>query len=125
MMHLYDEKVMRFAKERADDKYEDTYTKSYLYLYKIHDRHYGLKLKRCPDEIAMIARSAMASSLSVKLAYANGEFKCSAEECLDYLTGLHFDLMHIDQTRTDEIIKESKRILEMVPFTIEPYFKVF
>jgi AcrR family transcriptional regulator len=124
MMHLYDEKVMRFAKERADDKYEDTYSKNNIYLYKIHDRHYGLNLKRCSDEISMIARSAMASSLSVKLAYANNELNCTAEECLDYLTSLHFTLMYIEEKRIDEIVAESKRILDLISFKIDPYFKI-
>ena len=88
MLHLCDPNVMRFIKEHADEKHEDTFSQSVVHLYKIHDRRYKLKLKRCPDEISMIARSAMASSLSVKLAYANGEFDCSQEECLDYLTSL-------------------------------------
>lgn len=124
ILHLHDSNVMRFVKEHADEKHEDTFSKSAVHLYKIHDRRYGLKLKRCPDEISMIARSAMASSLSVKLAYANGEFDCTQEECLDYLTSLHFVLMHIEEKRIDEIIEESKRILELIPFEIKPYFQV-
>ena len=124
MLHLCDPNVMRFIKEHADEKHEDTLSQSVVHLYKIHDRRYKLKLKRCPDEISMIARSAMASSLSVKLAYANGEFDCSQEECLDYLTSLHFVLMHIDESRIDEIIDESKRVLQLIPFEIKPYFQV-
>ncbi|WKY48140.1 helix-turn-helix domain-containing protein [Eubacteriaceae bacterium ES3] len=124
MMHLYDEKVMRFARERADDRFADNFTKANVYLYKIHDRHYGLNLKRCPDEISMIAHAAMSSSLAVKLAYDSGEFDCTADECLDYLTSLHFTMMHIDESRIDEIISESKRIHKLIPFEIKPYFKV-
>ncbi|OXS26839.1 MAG: hypothetical protein BI182_03800 [Acetobacterium sp. MES1] len=123
-LHLCDPNVMRFVKEHADEKHDDTFSRSAVHLYKIHDRHYGLKLKRCPDEISMIARSAMASSLAVKLAYANGEFNCSLEECLDYLTSLHFVLMHIEENRIDEIIAESKHILQLIPFEIKPYFRV-
>ncbi len=124
MLHLCDPKVMRFIKEHADEKHEDTFSRSAVHLYKIHDRRYGLKLKRCSDEISMIARSAMASSLAVKLAYANGEFDCSLEECLDYLTSVHFVLMHIDEHRIDEIIDESKRVLQLIKFEIKPYFQV-
>jgi hypothetical protein len=72
----------------------------------------------------MIARAAMASSLSVKLAFENGDFDCSLEECLDYLTSVHFVLMHIEENRIDEIIEESKRILQMIKFEIKPYFQV-
>ncbi len=124
MLHLYDPNVMRFTKEHADEKHEDTFSGSTVRLYKIHDRRYGLNLKRCPDEISMIARAAMATSLSVKLAYANGEFNCSLEECLDYLTSVHFVLMHIEENRIDEIIEESKRILDLLNFEIKPYFQV-
>ena len=124
MLHLCDPNVMRFVKEHADEKHEDTFSKSAVHLYKIHDRRYGLKLNRCSDEISMIARAAMASSLSVKLAYANGEFDCTLEECLDYLTSVHFVLMHIEESRIDEIIEESKRILQLIPFEIKPYFQV-
>lgn len=124
MLHLCDPHVMRFVKEHADEKHEDTFSKSTVHLYKIHDRQYGLKLNRCSDEISMIARAAMASSLSVKLAYANGEFDCTLEECLDYLTSVHFVLMHIEESRIDEIIEESKHILQLIPFEIKPYFQV-
>lgn len=124
ILHLCDPNVMRFVKEHADEKHEDTFSKSTVHLYKIHDRRYGLKLNRCSDEISMIARAAMASSLSVKLAFENGEFDCSLEECLDYLTSVHFVLMHIEEKRIDEIIEESKRILQMIKFEIKPYFQV-
>lgn len=124
MLHLCDPNVMRFVKEHADEKHEDTFSKSAVHLYKIHDRRYGLKLNRCPDEISMIARAAMASSLAVKLAYANGEFDCTLDECLDYLTSVHFVLMHIEEQRIDEIIDESKQILQKIKFEIKPYFQV-
>jgi hypothetical protein len=124
MLHLCDPNVMRFVKEHADEKHEDTFSKSTVHLYKIHDRRYGLKLNRCSDEISMIARAAMASSLSVNLAFENGDFDCSLEECLDYLTSVHFVLMHIEENRIDEIIEESKRILQMIKFEIKPYFQV-
>lgn len=66
----------------------------------------------------------MAFSLSVKLAYANGGFDYFLEECLDYLTSIHFVLMHIEENRIDDIIEESKRILKLIPFEIKPYFQV-
>lgn len=124
MLHLCDPNVMRFVKEHSDDTHNDIYSDSSVHLYKIHDRRYKLKLTRCADEISLIAQSALASSISVKLAYANGKFDCTLEECLDYLTSVHFVLMHIDEARIDAIIEESKHVLEVIPFEIKPYFQV-
>lgn len=124
MLHLCDPHVMRFIKELADDKYEDTFPDNSVLLYKIHDRRYHLKVNHQADEIAMISRAAMASSLSIKLAYDNGQLNCTLEECLDYLTRVHFILMRIDEARIDAIIAESKAVLEQVNFEIRPYFQV-
>lgn len=123
-LHLCDSNALRFMKEHADENYEDTFPKDSVRLYKIHDRRYHLDIDRDADEISMIARSAMSSSLSVKLAYASGEFNCTLEECLDYLTRVHFVLMHIDKKRIDEIVAESKYVLQQVNFEIKPYFQV-
>jgi len=124
MLHLCDSNVMRFAKEQADEKYEDTFSKDSVRLYQIHDRRYHLNINRKADEISMIARAAMASSLSIKLAYVKGEFDCTLEECLDYLTRVHFLLMHIDNDRIDDIVQESKDVLNQIKFEIKPYFRI-
>jgi len=123
-LHLCDPNALRFMKEHADENYEDTFPKNSVRLYQIHDRRYHLNINRNADEISMLARSAMSSSLSVKLAYARGEFDCTLEECLDYLTRVHFILMHIDAKRIDDIVSESKHILKQVKFEIKPYFQV-
>lgn len=123
-MFLTDPKAMRFLKELADDKYEDLFSQDSITLYKIHDRRYHLNINRESDELAMIANAARGASFSVLWAYDRGEFNCTQEDCLDYITRVNFVLMHIDNQRIDEIIAESKKVLEIVPFTFKPYFQI-
>lgn len=124
LMFLTDPKAMRFLKELADDKYEDLFSQDSITLYKIHDRRYHLNINRETDELAMIANAARGASFSVLWAYNRGELHCSQEDCLDYIIRLNFVLMHIDDQRIDEILAESKKVLDTVPFTIKPYFKI-
>ncbi|MBI4857484.1 MAG: TetR/AcrR family transcriptional regulator [Acetobacterium woodii] len=123
-MFLTDPKAMRFLKELADDKYEDLFSQDSIRLYKIHDRRYHLDIRDDIDELAMIANAARGAGFSVLWAYDRGEFKCSQEDCLDYITRLNFVLMHIDSKRIDAIVKESKQALSQVHFEFKPYFQI-
>lgn len=123
-LFLCDPKAMRFIKELADDKYEDLFSQDSYRLYQMHDRRYHLNIKSELDEIAMIATAARASTFSILWAYDRGEFNCSMEECLDYITRLNFVLMHIDTKRIDAILAESKQVLEQVHFEFKPYFQI-
>lgn len=123
-LFLSDPKAMRFLKELADDKYEDLFSQDSIRLYKIHDRRYHLDIQSDTDEIAMIATAARSATFSILWAYDRGEFHCSMEECLDYITRLNFVLMHIDTPRIDAILAESKQVLEQVHFEFKPYFQI-
>ncbi len=121
---IQDKNVSRFDSERADDKYDEMYSQYNLPLYQIHDRRYKLNINHDIDEIAMISKAAPAAAHAVTYAYLKGELKCSLEECLDYVTALHFRLMRIDDERVDEIISKSNEIINTVHFEIAPYFKI-
>jgi hypothetical protein len=123
-MFLDDPKAMRFLKELADDKYEDLFSQDSIRLYKIHDRRYHLDIHDDIDELAMIANAARGASFSVLWAYNRGEFNCTQEDCLDYITRLNFVLMHIDSKRIDAILEESKQVLSQVHFELKPYFEI-
>lgn len=122
---MEDQNVKRFIIEFADAKYEDMFDKSYYAFYEIHDRRYHLDINRNIDEMKMIARGAIGSTLSIKLAYVNNEINCTQEECLDYLNRLQFKFMKTDEKRIDEIILESKKIIKNVGFELGPYFQIF
>lgn len=123
-LFLSDPKAMRFLKELANDKYEDLFSLDSIRLYKIHDRRYHLDIQKDTDEISMIANAARAASFSILWAYDRGDFNCSLEDCLDYITRLNFVLMHIDKKRIDAILEESKQVLKQVPFEFKPYFQI-
>jgi AcrR family transcriptional regulator len=124
LLFLSDPKAMQFIRELDDDKYEDLFSTDGNLLYKMHDRRYHLNINKEADELAMIANAARASSFSLMWAYDRGEFKCTRDDCLDYIIRLNFVLMHIDNQRIDEIIAESKNVLEIVPFSFKPYFQI-
>ncbi|WP_243136739.1 TetR/AcrR family transcriptional regulator [Acetobacterium paludosum] len=121
-LFLSDSNAMRFIKELADDKYEDLFSQEGNRLYQMHIRRYHLDIKPDSDEISMLANAARASTFSILWAYDRGDFNCSEEDCLDYITRLNFVLMHIDKNRIDAILAESKQVLEEVPFEYKPYF---
>jgi AcrR family transcriptional regulator len=123
-LFLDDANAMRFIKELADDKYEDLFGQDGIRLYQMHDRRYHLDIRRNSDEISMLASAARASGFSILWAYDRGDFNCSKEDCLDYITRLNFVLMHIDTNRIDAILDESRQILAQVPFTFKPYFQI-
>ena len=124
LLFLSDPKAMQFIRELADDKYEDMFSTDGNVLYKMHQRRYHLDFNEQTDELAMIATAARSSSFSLMWAYDRGEFKCTRDDCLDYIIRLNFVLMHIDNQRIDEIIAESKKVLEVVPFSFKPYFQI-
>jgi len=123
-LFLCDTKAMRFIKELADDKYEDLFSHTSSRLYQMHDRRYHLDIKQDSDEIFMLANAARAASFSILWAYDRGDFNCSLEDCLDYITRLNFVLMNIDKNRIDAILDESKQVLEQVHFEFKPYFQI-
>nr|WP_320026236.1 TetR family transcriptional regulator [uncultured Acetobacterium sp.] len=123
-MFLDDPKAMRFLKELADDKYEDLFSQDSIRLYKIHDRRYHLNIRDDIDELAMIANAARGAGFTVLWAYDRGEFNCTQEDCLDYITRLNFVLMHIDPSRIDAILEESRQVLSQVHFEFKPYFEI-
>lgn len=123
-LFLADPKAMRFLKELADDKYEDLFSLDSIRLYKIHDRRYHLDIQKDTDEISMIANAARAATFSILWAYDRGDFNCSLEDCLDYITRLNFVLMHIDKKRIDAILEESKQVLKQIQFEFKPYFQI-
>ncbi|WP_243135816.1 TetR/AcrR family transcriptional regulator [Acetobacterium tundrae] len=123
-LFLSDANAMRFIKELADDKYEDLFSQEGNRLYQMHDRRYHLKINHDSDEISMLANAARASTFSILWAYDRGDFKCSEEDCLDYITRLNFVLMHVDKNRIDAILAESKQVLEEVHFEYKPYFQI-
>ena len=124
LLFLSDPKAMQFIRELADDKYEDMFSTEGNVLYKMHQRRYHLDFNEQTDELAMIATAARSSSFSLMWAYDRGDFKCTRDDCLDYIIRLNFVLMHIDKQRIDEIIAESKKVLEVVPFSFKPYFQI-
>jgi AcrR family transcriptional regulator len=123
-LFLADPKAMRFIKELADDTYEDLLGQDSIRLYQMHDRRYHLDIERDTDELSMLASSARAAGFAVLWAYDRGDYKCSMEDCLDYITRLNFVLMHIDKERIDAILAESKQVLRQVPFELKPYFQI-
>ena len=124
LLFLSDPKALQFIRELADDKYEDMFSTDGNVLYKMHQRRYHLDFNEQTDELAMIAAAARSSSISLMWAYDRGEFKCTRDDCLDYIIRLNFVLMHIDKQRIDEIIAESKKVLEVVPFSFKDYFQI-
>lgn len=123
-LFLSDARAMRFLKEVADDKYEDLFISNSVRLYEMHDRRYHLNIHKDIDELSMMAIAARAASFSILWAYDRGDFNCSLEDCLDYITRMNFMLMHIDEQRINVILEESKQVLKQVSFEFKPYFQI-
>ncbi|MCL1912353.1 MAG: TetR/AcrR family transcriptional regulator [Eubacteriaceae bacterium] len=125
MLAILDENVSRFELERADDKFaEITSREKGDFYYEIHDRHYRLDIDRNADEIAMISTVASIGGFALARAYKQGHFNCTSEQILDYIVSLNFKLMHVPEERINEILAESKKIVDTVSFEIQPYFRV-
>lgn len=126
MLTILDQNVNRFYKERINANYDKAFTAKEVAVpfYKIHDRRYKLDIDNEKDEITMLTRAARGASMALIFAYNRGEFDCSLEDFIDYLGSINFKMMNVDRTRIKEIIKESKKVIKEIGFTIEPYFKI-
>ena len=124
MMYLKDDNVFRFAKERADDKYDDFHPAHNEARYEIHDRHKKLNVDEKSDELKMISNAVPAANFAVIRSFKAGIYNATVEQCLDFCVSTCFRLMKINEERINEIIEESKLIIETVKFEIQPYFRV-
>ena len=124
MMEMLDKNVYRFVSERADDKYDELHPRHNINKYEMHDRQYKLDINREADELKMISTSVPAANFAVIRSFMEGEYKCTAEQCLDYCVATCFRLMHIDENRVQEIIEQSKVVISTVKFDIQPYFRI-
>jgi AcrR family transcriptional regulator len=117
-----DPKVKRFVSESANGHFEDIFQSNYKSFFKIHDRHYHLKINHQIDEVSLLSRGYVAASMAIRLGFFNDEFSCSMEECLDYSIEMLFRFMRVDEKRIQEIIDKSKEVIEQIDFQFEPYF---
>ncbi|MCR3923383.1 MAG: TetR/AcrR family transcriptional regulator [Firmicutes bacterium] len=126
MLILLDKNVNRFYFERINANYDRSIAakEASVPFYKIHDRRYKLNIDNEKDELTLLTRAAGGASISLNFAYIRGDFDCSLEDFLDYAGGVTFKMMNIDPARINEIIYESKKVINEIGFSFEPYFKV-
>lgn len=119
-----DEKALRFYLEYLNSGFENLFTDSYSYFYKIHDRRYHLDINRESDEITMLSTAATFSALSLVYSYFTGKLNCTYEEFIDYAIRTSFRLMNIEGKRIDYILEEGKKLVNNLEYKIYPYFNV-
>ncbi|QSX09458.1 helix-turn-helix transcriptional regulator [Alkalibacter rhizosphaerae] len=126
MLNLVDKNVNRFYVERINANYDCSVPAKEVSVpfYKIHDRQYKLDIDHDRDELTMLARASAGAALSLTFSYLRGDFDCTMEEFLDYAGEVPFKMMNIHPERIQEIIKESKKVIEEIGFSFEPYFKI-
>ncbi|MPW24271.1 TetR family transcriptional regulator [Alkalibaculum sp. M08DMB] len=126
MLNLLDKNVNKFYFERINANYDRSIAakEASVPFYKIHHRRYKLNIDDDKDEITMLTSAARGASISLVFAYIRGDLDCSLEDFLDYIVGVHFKMMNIDPARVKEIIDESKKVIDEIGFSLEPYFKI-
>ena len=126
MLILLDKNVNRFYFERINANYDRSIAakEASVPFYKIHDRRYKLNIDNEKNELTLSTRAAGGAAISLFFAYIRGYFDCSLEDFLDYAGGVPFKIMNIDPARIKEIIEESKKVIDEIGFSFEPYFKI-
>lgn len=126
MLNLLDKNVLRFYYERINANYDKSIPdkESSVPFYKIHHRRYKLNIDNEKDELTLLARAARGASMSLIFGYIRGDFDCNLEDFLDYSVGVHFKMMNITHETIDKVIDESKKVIDKIGFSFEPYFKI-
>ncbi|MFZ7121427.1 MAG: TetR/AcrR family transcriptional regulator [Eubacteriaceae bacterium] len=124
MLYHEDQNARRFSLEVLPAIYLEPNPEVNLVKYSIHDRQYKLEIDHDTDELMMIAIVCQSSVHALQKAFYSNILNCTVEQYFDFSIRLLFKMMNIDNKRIEEIISESKKIMQKLDYKIEPYFKI-
>ena len=119
-----DEKARKFFLYFLNCGYEYNFIGGHREYYYFLDRHYCFNLDKSKDELSLMSTSLLFSAFSLTYAYFTGRLNCTLEQMTDYMISVQFRMMNVPEEEISEIINESKRLVNLLDFKFEPYFRI-